>query len=120
MSSQISKSTQNTSPCHLTGGALEEFKRLMQEKNVPTEHGLRVGVKGGGCAGFSYVIGFDERKERDNEYEQDGLKIFIDQAHEMYLAGIQIDYKDGLDARGFIFENPNATKTCGCGSSFSA
>lgn len=107
-------------PLNLTAGALTEFKRLMEEKNIPEDHGLRVGVKGGGCAGFSYILGFDQRKERDNEYAIGGMKIFIDKAHEMYLAGIEIDYKDGLDARGFIFENPNATKTCGCGSSFSA
>jgi len=108
------------SPVSLTEGALNEFRRLLAEKNIPAEHGLRVGVKGGGCSGFSYILGFDKKEEMDEEYTFSGLKIFVNKAHQIYLAGIEIDYKEGLDARGFVFNNPNASKTCGCGSSFSA
>ena len=108
------------SPVSLTEGALNELRRLMAEKNLPQDHALRVGVKGGGCAGFSYIIGFDKKENQDEEFEFGGLKIFVNKAQQIYLAGIEIDYKDGLDARGFVFNNPNATKTCGCGSSFSA
>lgn len=104
----------------LTPTALGEFKRLFTEKNVPSDHGLRVGVKGGGCSGFSYILGFDKKEALDDEFDFDGLKVYMNKAHQMYLLGIEIDYKDGLDARGFVFNNPNATKTCGCGDSFSA
>jgi len=92
----------------------------MAEQNVPTGHGLRVGVKGGGCSGFSYLLGFDVRKEKDEVYEIGGLQVFIEKSHAMYLIGMEIDWHDGLNNRGFVFENPNATSTCGCGSSFSA
>lgn len=114
------QTTTNKAPLSLTPGALDEFKRLMKEKNVPGDHGLRVGVKGGGCAGFSYILGFDHKQEKDQEFELDGLKIFLDKAHQIYLEGIEIDYEDGLNTRGFVFNNPNATGTCGCGSSFSS
>jgi len=116
----MSITTTKQSPVSLTQSALNELKRLMTEKNVAQDHGLRVGVKGGGCAGFSYILGFDKKDNLDEEYELGGLKIFMNKAHQIYLAGIEIDYKDGLDARGFVFNNPNATKTCGCGDSFSA
>ncbi len=112
--------TTNQIPVSLTPIALNELKRLITEKNVPADHGLRVGVKGGGCSGFSYILGFDKKEALDEEFDLSGLKIFMNKSHQMYLAGIEIDYKDGLDARGFVFNNPNATKTCGCGDSFSA
>ena len=112
--------TEKQSPVKLTEGALDELKRLHAEKNVPQDQALRIGVKGGGCAGFSYIMGFDKKENQDEEFEYGGLKIFVNKAHQIYLAGIEIDYKDGLDARGFIFNNPNASKTCGCGTSFSA
>ncbi|MCL4145483.1 UNVERIFIED_CONTAM: hypothetical protein GTU68_044485 [Idotea baltica] len=92
----------------------------MEEQNIPTDHGLRVGVKGGGCSGFSYILGFDKPKDRDQTFELDGMQIFMDKAHGLYLMGIVIDWVDGLDNRGFTFNNPNAKDTCGCGSSFSA
>ena len=107
-------------PISVTEGALNEFRKLIQEKAVTENHGLRIGVKGGGCAGFSYILGFDKKDEQDNEFEIDGVKILVNKAHELYLTGITIDYKDGLDARGFVFNNPNASETCGCGSSFSS
>ncbi len=92
----------------------------MQESEVPQGYGLRVGVKGGGCSGFSYLLGFDAPGEKDHRYEIEGLPVFIERSHAMYLIGMSIDWHDGLNNRGFVFENPNATSTCGCGTSFSA
>src|ERR1051325_5522274 len=106
-----SVTTAKQSPVSLTEGALNELKRLMTENNVPSDQALRVGVKGGGCAGFSYIMGFDKKDSQDDEFEFAGFKIFMNKAHQIYLTGIEIDYKGGLDARGFIFNNPNATKT---------
>jgi len=109
-----------TAPIGISASAQEQLRRIMAEQNVPTGHGLRVGVKGGGCSGFSYLLGFDVRKEKDEVYEIGGLQVFIEKSHAMYLIGMEIDWHDGLNNRGFVFENPNATSTCGCGSSFSA
>jgi iron-sulfur cluster assembly protein len=102
----------------LTDGAVEELQRIMNEQNLDGSLGLRVGVKGGGCSGLSYILGFDKEKEDDQVYDVKGIKVMISQAHEMYLHGMEIDYHEGLDNRGFVFNNPNATETCGCGSSF--
>jgi iron-sulfur cluster assembly protein len=112
----------NTAQCPVTisNTALSEFKRLLAEKHPGEQHGLRLGVKGGGCAGFSYVLGIDTIKEDDEVFELNGLKVFMNKAHGLYLAGTHVDYQEGLHARGFTFSNPNAEKTCGCGSSFSA
>jgi iron-sulfur cluster assembly protein len=78
------------------------------------------GVRGGGCSGMSYVLGFDKKRDFDVTYEIDGILTYIDKRHGLYLMGTVVDYHDGLNARGFTFENPNAVQTCGCGSSFSA
>jgi len=110
----------NTHPVNLTDGAITQLKRIMQEQNIPADHGLRVGVKGGGCSGFSYVLGFDLKTDKDQEFEINGLKVYIEKAHSLYLLGMEVDWVDGLENRGFIFNNPNATDTCGCGTSFSA
>jgi|SRR5690606_32611981 Iron-sulfur cluster assembly accessory protein len=107
-------------PLTLTQGAIKELKKLKTQQEISDDFGLRVGVEGGGCAGMNYILGFDQKKEGDNEYEIDGIRIFMNKAHGLYLAGMEIDFKNGLDARGFTFNNPNATSTCGCGSSFSA
>ena len=107
-------------PISITQEAITQLKRLMQEQNIPAGYGLRVGVKGGGCSGFSYLLGFDVQKEKDQVFEIDGLQVFMEKAHSMYLLGMAIDWHDDLNNRGFIFENPNASGTCGCGSSFSA
>jgi iron-sulfur cluster assembly protein len=104
----------------LTPSAMTQLKRIMQEQNVPEGYGLRVGVKGGGCSGFSYILGFDERTEKDQVYDVEGLPVFIERSHGMYLLGMEIDWHEGLNNRGFVFNNPNASDTCGCGSSFSA
>ncbi len=92
----------------------------MSEKEIPDGYSLRVGVRGGGCSGMSYILGFDRQREQDLEFEVDGIVVFMDKRQGLYLMGTTLDYHDGLDARGFTFENPNATATCGCGSSFSA
>lgn len=100
--------------------AAEEIKKIMQTKKIPEGYGLRVGVRGGGCSGMSYVLGFDKKREHDKGFEIDGITVFVDKRHGLYLMGTTIDYHDGLNARGFTFNNPNATETCGCGSSFAA
>jgi iron-sulfur cluster assembly protein len=105
-------------PVALSQRALSEIRSIMTSKDVPEGFGLRVGVKGGGCSGMSYVLGFDRRRDHDVSFEIDGLTMYIDKRHGLYLMGTTIDYHDGLEARGFVFENPNATSTCGCGSSF--
>ena len=107
-------------PISLSSGAVTQLKRIMQEQEIPESHGLRVGVKGGGCSGFSYILGFDVQKEKDQVFEVDGITVLLDRAHAMYLIGMEIDWHEGLNNRGFIFNNPNASDTCGCGSSFSA
>ncbi len=107
-------------PLTLTDGAVEQLGRLSTEKGVPEGHSLRVGVKGGGCAGFSYILGFDEKKENDDVFEINGISVIMDKAHAIYLVGIEIDFVQGLNNRGFTFNNPNAKESCGCGTSFSA
>ena len=107
-----------TSPVKFTAGALQEIRRLMAEPGFDTTKNLRIGVKGGGCSGMSYVLGFDAKKDSDQVFEYDGLSFIMDKAHEMYLIGMQIDWQGGLNSRGFTFQNPNASTTCGCGSSF--
>ncbi|HEY9560355.1 MAG TPA: iron-sulfur cluster assembly accessory protein [Anseongella sp.] len=102
-----------------TQGALNELKNLIAEKQLDDSHGLRVGVEGGGCSGMNYILGFDEKKEGDQEFEVEGIRVFLNKAHGLYLAGMEIDFQNGLDNRGFTFSNPNATSTCGCGTSFS-
>jgi iron-sulfur cluster assembly protein len=109
-----------TQPISLTEGAVKQLKRIREEQKVSEEHGVRVGVKGGGCSGFSYVLGFDSKKENDEVYQINGLTIFMEKAHAIYLIGIEIDWLEGLNNRGFTFNNPNAKDTCGCGTSFSA
>lgn len=107
-------------PITLTQGALNQLKRIHDEQNLTSEHGLRIGVKGGGCSGFSYLLGFDVQKDKDDVYEIDGFKVFMEKSHAIYLLGMEIDWMDGLNNRGFTFSNPNAKETCGCGTSFSA
>ncbi len=110
--------TMTHSPIKFTESAINELKRLMNDAGFDKRLELRIGVKGGGCSGLSYVLGFEKRKETDQEYEFEGLNFVIDKAHEMYLYGMEIDWQGGLNSRGFTFQNPNASKTCGCGTSF--
>ena len=112
---------QRPAPVNLTERAATEVRKIVANKQIPDALGLRVGVKGGGCSGMSYVLGFDKKREHDLEFEAaPGVSAFMDKRHGLYLLGTTVDYHDGLDARGFVFENPNATETCGCGSSFGA
>lgn len=106
------------SPITFTEGAINELRRLMREPNFDGKLQLRIGVKGGGCSGLSYVLGFEPATANDTEYEFEGLSFVISKAHEMYLYGMEIDWQGGLNSRGFTFQNPNASKTCGCGTSF--
>jgi len=107
-------------PVTLTENAVEQLKKIRAHENIAEHLGLRVGVKGGGCSGFSYVLGFDEKKEKDLEFEANGLRIFMEKPHMLYLVGMEIDFVSGLNNRGFTFTNPNAKESCGCGTSFSA
>ncbi len=107
-------------PIKLTDGAIRELRRIREEQNIPEDHGLRIGVKGGGCSGFSYILGFDVVKENDEIHDINGMRVFLQKAHALYLVGMEIDWVEGLNNRGFSFNNPNATETCGCGTSFSA
>ena len=102
----------------LTPKAVTEVKRLLTEQGKPSV-GLRVGVKGGGCSGLSYSLNFDAQKEGDHVFEYEGTKVFVDPKSFLYLAGLTLDFSDSLEGRGFKFINPNASKTCGCGESFS-
>ncbi len=106
-------------PITLTEGAKNEVIKLIDQQELGEDFGLRVGVEGGGCAGMNYVLGFDQKKEGDQEFLIDGIKVYMHKAHGLYLAGMEVDYQHGLNARGFVFNNPNASNTCGCGTSFS-
>lgn len=109
-----------TQPISLSDGAVVQLKRLIEEKNVPEHYGLRIGVKGGGCSGFSYLLGFDEKSDKDDVYEINGITVYMEKAHGIYLLGMEVDWIEGLNNRGFTFNNPNATESCGCGTSFNA
>jgi iron-sulfur cluster assembly accessory protein len=105
-------------PVALTENAVNEVKRLMNEPSFDANQYLRVGVKGGGCSGMTYVLGFDIKENDDELFEISGLPLIMKQSHGIYLVGMEVDYQDGLNARGFVFKNPNASSTCGCGTSF--
>ena len=105
-------------PVTFTLKAIDEVRRLMNEEGFDTSTHLRIGVKGGGCSGLSYVLGFDKKEANDEVYEFEGLSYIMNKAHGIYLLGMEIDWQDGLNARGFSFKNPNASKSCGCGTSF--
>ena len=107
-----------TSPVGFTQNAIDEIRRLMNQEGFDQSKSLRVGVKGGGCSGLTYVLGFDDRDENDEEYDIEGIKFIMNRSHGIYLMGMEIDWHGGLNARGFTFTNPNASKTCGCGTSF--
>lgn len=102
----------------LTERAARQVEKIMAEEDLEGELYLRVAVEGGGCSGLSYKLGLDHKSDEDKIIESQGIEILVDPRHMMYLEGIVIDYPDGLDARGFTFDNPNASESCGCGSSF--
>ena len=105
-------------PVTLTEGAIRQIKLLMAQDGFDTTQKLRIGVKGGGCSGMSYVLGFDHPTEKDKTFEIEDISCIMNGAHEMYVYGMEIDWEDGLNNRGFTFKNPNASTTCGCGTSF--
>ncbi len=105
-------------PVSFTESAIAEIKRLMAEESFDASKKLRIGVKGGGCSGMSYLLGFDAKEEGDEQYEVEGIPVILNPTHQIYLYGMKIDWQGGLNSRGFTFNNPNASTTCGCGSSF--
>jgi iron-sulfur cluster assembly accessory protein len=110
--------TTETAPVQLSVRAVAEIKRLMAAADFDQSKFLRIGVKGGGCSGMSYILGFDEKQPADQTFEADGVSYIMNPGHGIYLMGMEVDWQDGLNARGFTFTNPNASKTCGCGTSF--
>jgi iron-sulfur cluster assembly protein len=106
------------SPIVFSESAIAELKRLV-EKQEDVSQNIRVGVKGGGCSGMTYVLEFDKEQAGDIILNIDGIKVFLNASHELYLHGMMVDFGSGLNDRGFTFKNPNASTTCGCGTSFS-
>lgn len=108
----------------LTEIAAQEIKRVIEQEQLPDSTVLRVGVAGGGCSGFEYKLGFENLdtvdEEADTVHEVHGVQVVVDKKSSLYLDGTEIDYHSGIEKRGFVFNNPNATKSCGCGSSFQA
>jgi iron-sulfur cluster assembly accessory protein len=106
-------------PVSFTQSAVNEIRRLMNEDGFDTNNKLRVGVKGGGCSGMTYIMAFDNQTEKDETFEIEGIDCIMEKTHGIYLMGMEVDWQGGLNSRGFTFNNPNASKTCGCGTSFS-
>ncbi len=102
----------------ITPKAREEVKRLIEADSKPNI-GLRLAVKGGGCSGLSYDLQFTPKEEGDTVIDSDGFEVYMDAKSMIYLKGMQLDFQDGLQGKGFVFSNPNASSTCGCGESFS-
>lgn len=103
----------------ITPKAAEQVRKVKADNNIPENFALRLGVKGGGCSGFTYVLAFDEKpRTGDSEFSIEGLNVFVDPKSLNVLNGTTLDFSDGLNGRGFVFNNPNAHKTCGCGNSF--
>jgi iron-sulfur cluster assembly protein len=115
MSSPVEK---NFAPISFTESAVTELLKLSAKENISEDFALRIGVEGGGCSGMNYALGFDHKKEGDLTFELKGIRFFMNKTHQLYLFGMEIDWQDGLNSRGFTFKNPNATSTCGCGTSF--
>ncbi len=113
--------TQGAQGLQLTARAIQRVRIAMAKEGVsPEEGGLRLGVTGGGCSGLSYAIKFDSHpRERDRIYNFDGVRVFVDPKSFLYLHGMTLDYEETLMRQGFNFINPNSTRSCGCGTSFS-
>ena len=105
---------------NLTPRAIEAVRKMHQKEGLSADQGLRIAVVGGGCSGFQYSMSFDTRKDGDVVTELGGVNVFVDEISLPYIAGTTLDYVEGLHNAGFRFDNPRATRTCGCGSSFSA
>lgn len=109
----------NTNLVEITPKAQEQIRNIFSNDTKGPGEGLRLAVIGGGCSGLQYKIDFSPKKERDNVFNYDGFEVFIDPKSSIYLKDIILDFKDGLNGKGFVFDNPNAKNTCGCGESFS-
>ena len=96
----------NIQPITISVRASEEIRKIMQTKGIPSDYGLRVGIKGGGCGGMALIIGFDKMKETDVSYVIEGITVYVDKKHAMYLIGKEVDFVDDSDARGFMFVDP--------------
>ena len=105
-------------PVTLTATAKAEIKRLMAAEGFDSSQQLRIGVKGGGCSGMTYVLGFDVKTDKDETFTIEGIPCVMEKSHGIYLMGMEVDWQGGLNSRGFTFKNPNASTTCGCGTSF--
>ena len=105
-------------PVSLTKEAVTAVRKLMTQVGFDNTQALRIGVKGGGCSGMTYILAFDHQQPNDTVFEIEGITCIMDKTHEMYVYGMQVDWQDGLNNRGFTFKNPNASTTCGCGTSF--
>lgn len=104
----------------VTENAKNHALELIKAENRPTDTFIRVGVEGGGCSGLSYKLEFDNQmKEGDQQFEDKGIRIVVDRKSFLYLVGTELEYTGGLNGKGFVFNNPNANRTCGCGESFS-
>ena len=104
----------------LTPKAVEMVRKMHAKEGLSAEHGMRIGVVGGGCSGFQYSLNFDTQKEGDRVTDFGGVLVLVDEISLPYIAGTTLDYVEGLHGAGFRFDNPRASRTCGCGSSFSA
>ena len=110
--------TMLSTPVTLSPGAITQIRQLMAQDGFDKSQSLRVGVKGGGCSGMTYILGFDKSTDDDQRFEIEDIPCIMNKSHEMYLSGMLVDWQDGLNNRGFTFKNPNASNTCGCGTSF--
>jgi iron-sulfur cluster assembly protein len=106
----------------LSERAAQEVKKIMEDQKMPTGQMLRIGVAGGGCSGFQYALGFDDKFDEkiDAKREYHGVTVVVDKKSDLYLDGTTVDFYEDISRRGFTFDNPNAVKSCGCGSSFQA
>jgi iron-sulfur cluster assembly accessory protein len=104
----------------LTPKAIEMVTKMRAKEGLGADHGMRIGVVGGGCSGFQYSLNFDTQKEGDRVTDFGGVIVLVDEISMPYIAGTTLDYVEGLHGAGFRFDNPRASRTCGCGSSFSA
>ncbi len=104
----------------LSDNAIRQIKNVQNNDNK-SGYALRVSVAGGGCSGLSYKLDFvPEGTEKDQTFERDGVRVVVDPKSLLYITGLELDFEGGLNGKGFVFHNPNAKKSCGCGSSFSA
>lgn len=107
---------------HVTEKAAQKIRELLAKEGVPADSGgLRVGVQGGGCSGLSYAMRLEtQARDRDNVIEENGARVFVDPKSSLYLSDVTLDFEETLVRQGFVFQNPQATRSCGCGSSFTA